>query len=83
MDNHDYSNTPVDNSQVPRQDSFAGKNPQYITQPPNRQGSGRTPSRRITRVPAVCNRLIIRIIGGISQYGYYHYPYVTRSRRYL
>ena len=67
MDNHDYSNTPVDNSQVPRQDSFAGKNPQYITQPPNGRVSGRTPSRRITRgTRSLGSRLIARIIGGIS-----------------
>ena len=82
MDNHDYSNTPVDNSQVPRQDSFAGKNPQYITQPPNGQG------QRPDTEPAYHSRYPQSWQPPYSpyywrdfpQYGYYHYPYGAYPR---
>lgn len=68
MDNHDYSNTPVDNSQVPRQDSFAGKTRSTYRSRPTGRVSGRTPSRRITRgTRSLGSRLIARIIGGISR----------------
>lgn len=82
MYNHDYSNTPVDNSQVPRQDSFAGKNPQYITQPPNGQG------QRPDTEPAYHSRYPQSWQPPYSpyywrdfpQYGYYHYPYGAYPR---
>ena len=85
MDNHDYSDTTVGNSQVPRQDSVSGKSPQYIPQPTNRQRQ-RSDTEPVyhSRYPQSWqppyNPYYWR---DFPQYGYYHYPYVTRSRRYL